>query len=359
MNQNSDNYTGPAGPGAAPPPVPPHRPTAPPQPIPVYMPPAGLGYAKLRSSVFGWIFRTFIALVLVLSLIANFYLGLIVLGGFRPQEYRPGNDHEKIALIHLDGTIDMNTAREMHTHFRNAADDDDVKGVILVVDSPGGQVAPSDMINRYIRDFRKNTDKKVYVSIQQVGASGAYWIASAADKIYSQENSMVGSIGVIGTFFVVEQGLKEKLGITPVVIKSTKSPYKDRGSPFHLPTEEEKAEIRQDIDEIHARFVAVVTRDRDLTEEQVWALADGDVYFGEEAKEKKLIDQIGFLDDVIDDLAQQLNLSNPKVIHYYRPATLREMLLAGSKIPDHPLDLQKHLEKWAMTPRIQALWLGQ
>jgi protease-4 len=354
-----DNTTPPSSDSPTSPPVPPHRPVVPPQPIPVYLPPGGTGQYRPRGSVLGWVFRSFLGFVIVMSLLANFYLGIIVFGGMGTDEYRSGDEHEKIALIHLNGAIDMNTAIEMHSHFRRAEEDDDVQAVIMVVNSPGGQVAPSDMINRYIRDYREKTKKKVYVSIQQVGASGAYWIASAADKIYSQENGMVGSIGVIGTFFVVEQGLREKLGITPVIIKSTKSPYKDRGSPFHLPTEEEKADIRADIDEIHARFVEVVTQGRDLTKEQVWALADGDVYFGDQAKENKLIDETGYLDDVIDDLARVLKLDDPMVIHYYRPPTLREMIFAGTKAPDHPLDIQKHLEKWAMTPRIQAIWLGQ
>ena len=342
------------------PPTPPAgQPAALPKPIPVYLSPGPSPGQRPRGTFLARVLKTFLGLVLFCSLMANIYLGMIVFSGLRLQEYRSGNAQEKIALIHLEGAIDMDTAREMHTHFRRAEKDAKVKAVILVVNSPGGQVVPSSLISKYIRDFRQKTKKKVYACIEQVGASGAYWIASAADKIYAQENGAVGSIGVIGTFFVVEQGLKEKLGVTPVIIKSTKSPYKDRGSPFHMPTEQEIAEIRQDIDGIHARFVAAVSKGRGLTEEEVWTLADGDVYYGDQAQQKKLIDKVGFLDDVIDDLARELKLAEPLVIHYLRPATLREIFFAGAKNLDHPLDLQKQLEKWALTPRIQALWLGE
>jgi protease-4 len=332
---------------------------APPQAIPVYMPPAPAA-AKARPSILARMARSFFVMIFITSLIINFYLGLFLFKkGLHEKEYLPGNEKTKIALIDLEGSINMDTQAQLHDQLRHAARDNTVKTVILVVNSPGGQVAPSNMMNRYIKDFIAETGKKIYVSIQQVGASGAYWAAAATNKIYAQPNSMVGSIGVIYVNMVLKDALEQKLGISPVVVKSSRAAFKDRGSPFRYPTEEDLSEIQKDLDKIHQQFVSIVKDGRQLTEENAWALANGDVYDGEEALEKGLIDGIGFLDDVIDVVCEDLSLENPQVVHYYKPPTFKEMIFAGSSKLQAGLDLQQQLENWAMTPRIQAIWLGQ
>ena len=351
----------PASPPSAPP-----RPSAPfsapPRPIPVYLPPSTPPTKKKTGrSVLGAVFRYLFALIFILSLLMNFYLGIIVYGRTQQEVYRPSdNTKQRIALIDLEGTIDMGTADFMRRMLKRAEDDDTVKAVILVVNSPGGFVAPSDMINKYVRDFMEKTKKKVYVSIQQVGASGAIWATAHVDKIYAQENSVVGSIGVIHMGFVVENLLKEKLGIDPLIIKSSKAKYKDRGSPFRQPTEEEKLEITNDLNKTHERFVKVVAAGRkDLTEKDVWEIANGETFDGDEALDNKLIDRKGFLDDCIDDLVEELNLDDPQVIRYVRPPTLRELLMAKASAREISLPLQEELEQLAKPPHIKALWLGR
>ena len=192
----------------------------------------------------------------------------------------------------------------------------------------------------------------------QVGASGAYWAAAATDKIFAQTNSTVGSIGVIYINLVVEKALKEKLGVEPVVIKSSRSPYKDKGSLFRVPTEQEKMEIIEDIDRVHLRFVQVVSDGRNIPIDEAWKLATGDVFDGPEAIENKLIDQIGFLDDAIDDLADTLNIIDPMVIKYSEPPTFKELLSASANSLENPLDIRSQLDKWAASPKILALWTG-
>ena len=336
----------------------PATPARPPKPIPVYAPAPPASAKRPGRSVLSGIVRSIIGLVLVVSIILNIYLGLLLSRGLQEHEYRAGNEQQKIALIDLNGAINMQTAWEFRAMLRRAERDTNVKAVILVVNSGGGQVAPSDMINRYIRNFRTQTDKKLYVAIEQVGASGAYWIAAAGEKIYAQENSLVGSIGVIYINLVLETALNEKLGITPVIIKSSRSPFKDRSSPFRMPTPEEVIQIQQDIDRVHGRFVKVVAEGRNLTEEQAWTLADADIWDASEAIEKQIIDKIGFLDDAIDDLAAAASLQKPQVVRYVRPPTLRELFLAHSNT-DNPLDVRKQLEKWVTTPRIVAMWPGR
>lgn len=330
---------------------------SPPPPIPVILQSAN-SEKKQRISLASMVFKYFFILLLISSLVLNFYLGFIVSRGLLEQVYRPGQKHEKIALISLKGSIDLDLADEMRRMLRRAEKDKSVKGVILVVNSPGGQVAPSDMINKYISNYKEETNKMVYVSIMQVGASGAYWAAAATDKIFAQTNSAVGSIGVIYINLVAEKALKEKLGIEPIVIKSSRSPYKDKGSFFRIPTEEEKKDIIEDIDKVHLRFVQVVSDGRNISIEETWNLASGDVFDGPEALENNLIDQIGFLDDAIDDLAKTLNIKDPMVIKYSEPPTFKEMLSAGAKSFENPLDIRSQLEKWAASPRILALWTG-
>ncbi len=338
-------------------------PVPPPPPAPV--PPVIYACSPPAPTRRGW--QRFLRIVLILSLLLNFYLIVMIassglLGGrnLRRVEYLPGDDpHKAIALIHLAESIDMATAENMREQLAEAAGDKDVKGVILVVNSPGGQVVPSEMINRYIEAFRGQTNKPLYACIEQLGASGAYWISCAAEKIYAQENSLVGSIGVIYLNMVVEETLKEKLGINPVIVKSSRSPFKDHNTPFRMPTETEIKDIRDDLDTIHERFVRVVRDGRGLSEEAAWSLANGDVYDGPEALEKNLIDQIAFLDEVIGDLAGELNIANPTVIRYARPPSVGELLFSGkAALNNNPLDIKNQLEKLATAPRIQALWLG-
>ncbi|MBN1766511.1 MAG: signal peptide peptidase SppA [Sedimentisphaerales bacterium] len=333
---------------------------APPCPIPVYVhstpPYAG---RKAGSSLLMIILRYFLALIVIGSLFMNIYLGIIVARSMHQNIYQTGDPRNLIALIDLQGTITMKTADQIRLLLKRARENDSVKGVILVVNSPGGQVAPSNMINKYISDFKEDTGKKFYVSIQQMGASGAYWIAAAADKIYAQTNSVVGSIGVIYMNIVVEKALKEKLSVEPIIIKSTRSEFKDRSTPFRMPTEVEIQMITQEIDTIHERFVKIVSEGRGLTMDETWSLATGEVFDGPKARENKLVDEEGFLEDAIQDLARELDIEDPMIVRFVTPPTLKEMLTAGGKALENPLDIQKQLDKWAMTPRIQAIWMGQ
>jgi protease IV len=330
-----------------------------PPPMPVYIPahsPAGR-----RFPVISRVIQFFFASAFIFSVILNLYMAAIIGTGMREQIYTPGNNLQKIALIDLAGTINMDVAEDMRRMLAKAADDDKVKGVILVANSPGGYVPPADLMNKYVRDFKEQTGKTVYVAVQEVCASGGYWIAVAGDRIYAQTNSIVGSIGVISMNFIVENTLKEKLGVEPVVIKSSRSPFKDRNSPFRMPTEEEKLEIIKDIDTIHQRFVEVVSKGRDIPAEQVWLLATGEVFDGPESVENKLIDKVGFLSDAIDDMSQELGLENPTIVRLMNPPTIKDMLTAGSKsfTANSVLDIQNQLEKMVSTSRIQALWLGR
>ncbi len=333
-------------------PPPPPRPPAP-QPVPVYIPPPQAPARK--GGFFSRMMSTLFVSIFVGSIILNIYLAMLLQKGIQGQVYRDGDDKNQIALISLNDTINMGTASELWHMFKRAAQDESVRGVILVVNSPGGQVVPSDMANKYIRDYEEATGNPVYAVIEQVGASGAYWISCACDKIYAQTNAIVGSIGVIYLGLVAEDLLQNKLGIDPLIITSTRSPFKFRGPPFHQPSEEGRQEIIEDLDTIHKRFVDVVMRGRGFDPNEAWALADGQVYDGPDSLEKGLVDAVGYLDDAIDDMAKEIKVSNPQVIHYVTPPSLRELLLTYGGADRRP-SVSDSLGRLLATPGPAALW---
>jgi signal peptide peptidase SppA len=304
-------------------------------PIPVYIPPVNQGGGGNKKSFFGTIVKTIASSVIIGSIFLNIYLGALLFASMGNQDsvYMKSDALEsksKIAIIPLEASmINMETASIMRRMFKKAIEDELVKAVILRVNCPGGQVAPSNMINKYLSHYQEETGNKVYVSIQQLGASGAYWISAKADRIYAQENSLVGSIGVIAMNFIVEEILKEKLGIQPVIYKSSRSPFKDHNTPFRMPTVKEKEDMIAELDIVHGRFVEVIAEGRaNLSEDDVWALANGDIFDGPEALENGLIDKIGFIEDVITDIKEEQDI-DPQVVVYAPPMSLKDQILGS------------------------------
>lgn len=207
----------------------------------------------------------------------------------------------RIGLIYLKGTITSNTVEDFIPLLKEAERRPDIKGIIIRINSPGGAVAPSQEIYHYILKLRKK--KRIYASVETIGASGAYYVASACNKIFADSGSLVGSIGVIFSFAEVRD-LLNRVGIKPYVFKSGK--FKDLGSPFKEPTEEEKKVIKGLLDNIHEQFIRDVAKARGMKEEDVRRVADGRVFTGNEALSLKLIDGIATLDDVVGIMSKDL-----------------------------------------------------
>ena len=172
--------------------------------------------------------------------------------------------------------------------------DDDVKAILVRIDSPGGAVAPSQEVYRALR--RARGKKKVIASMSNLAASGGYYIASAADLIYANPGTLTGSIGVIFTHFNVK-GVLEWAKVEQTTIKSGK--YKDSLSPFRAISEQDRSEIQSLSDDIYGQFVKDVAEGRKLKEEEVRAVAEGRIYTGRRAKELKLVDELGTFDEAI------------------------------------------------------------
>ncbi|HKC60258.1 MAG TPA: signal peptide peptidase SppA [Myxococcales bacterium] len=172
--------------------------------------------------------------------------------------------------------------------------DDDVKAVVVRVESPGGAVAASQEIYSALRNLRKK--KKVVAAMGNLAASGGYYISAAADQIYASPGTLTGSIGVIFMHFNV-RGLLEAVKVEETTLKSGK--YKDTLSPFRPLNELDREEVQTISEDVYTQFIRDVADARGLKEEEVRKLAEGRIYTGRRAKELRLIDELGGFQDAV------------------------------------------------------------
>ncbi len=216
---------------------------------------------------------------------------------------------QKVAVIEIRGVIlDPQPVIEKLVKIRK---DENVKAIVLRIDSPGGAVGPAQEIHEEVK--KTQGDKKVLVSIGSVAASGGYYIACAADRILANPGSITGSIGVIVESFNVEE-LLNKVGLRSMVIKSGK--LKDLGSPFRAMTEEERKLLQGVLDSVHGQFIRAVAEGRNLPVEKVREIADGRIFSGDQAKSLGLVDELGNLQDAISLAAKLAGIQGePEVIY--------------------------------------------
>lgn len=229
---------------------------------------------------------------------------------------------DKIALIRIEGLIadSKATIDEIHRY----RDDDSIKAILLRIDSPGGAVVPSQEIYDEVKKIRDLGKKKIVTSMGTVAASGGYYIASASDRIIANPGTLTGSIGVIMELVNVE-GLLEKIGVEGIVIKSGKN--KDVGSPFRKMKEEERALLQNVMDDVHAQFIEAVAQGRSLKIDAVRSLSDGRIFTGRQAKELGLVDELGSLQDAIQQTAELAGLQGePQIIETEKTFSLIEIL---------------------------------
>ena len=208
-------------------------------------------------------------------------------------------------------------------HLEHARKDAHVKAILLEIDSPGGGITASDIIYNNVIKFKTDTKKKVVVYMQDVAASGGYYIASAADAIVAHPTTITGSIGVIMPLINVA-GLINRYGIVDNSI--TSGDMKGIGSPLKQMTPEETAILKSIIDEMYMQFVTVVSAGRNMDVEAVKKIADGRIYTGKQALEKGLIDQLGYLEDAIDVTKKMAGLTTASIVRYERPYGLADLL---------------------------------
>lgn len=229
---------------------------------------------------------------------------------------------DRIALIRVEGVIldSQTTVGELKRFSENPS----VKAIVLRIDSPGGGVVPSQEIHDAVKRVRTKSNKAVIASMGSVAASGGYYIAAATDRIVANPGTLTGSIGVIMETANVE-GLLQKIGVEGVVIKSGK--YKDVGSPLRKMSEEERGLLQSVMDDVHKQFIEAVAEGRAIELTDAQALADGRIFTGRQAKEARLVDELGDLEDAIQLAADVVGIEGePKVVEPRRRFSIRELL---------------------------------
>ncbi|MEL6182807.1 MAG: signal peptide peptidase SppA, partial [Myxococcota bacterium] len=217
-----------------------------------------------------------------------------------------------IGVVEIVGPImdSKETVKQIRTFQR----DDNVKAILLRIDSPGGAVAPSQEIYHAVLKARK--DKKVVASMGSVAASGGYYIACAADRIFANAGTVTGSIGVI-TQLTNFSELADMAKVDVITIKSGK--YKDVGNAFRAFNETDRAFFEQMILDIYEQFVKDVSQARGMKLDDVRAVADGRVFTGSQALELGLVDELGTLYDSAEFLAREVKLDEKDPTLIYPP----------------------------------------
>lgn len=257
-----------------------------------------------------------------------------------------GRKGPKILLLEIDGVVDSveavpslfgvgasNMVARTREVLDRAREDDQVRAVLLRIDSPGGTATASEQIHTEIVRFKRERGVPVVAQLLNTAASGGYYIAMAADTVQAHPTTVTGSIGVIYTSLNFA-GLMEKLGIEDQTI--TGGEFKDVGSPFRRLTPEERAQLQSIVDDLHERFKQIVDEGRpELGREEVDALANGRIYSAVQARDNGLVDRLGTIEDAVGLIEDRLGVSRSRVVAYHRPSEVRRNLYTrgGSPAP--------------------------
>jgi protease-4 len=250
---------------------------------------------------------------------------------------KEGRVKDKVLILEVDGIITAASRGGLLTRYespvaslkdrlRKAKTDKRIKAIVLRVNSPGGAVTASDIMYEELKRFRKDSGIPIVACFMDVAASGGYYIAMSADKIVCHPTCLTGSIGVIAQLATIDKML-EKLGIEPVTIKSGK--HKDIGTPFRVPTDEEKGIMQKLVVSMYSRFVDTVAEGRKVSRERVLEIADGRVYDAAEAKELGLVDHVGYLEDAIAIAEQLGGTRDAEVVMYQRPGDYKSNIYSA------------------------------
>lgn len=305
-----------------------------------------------------WIFLAFILgfVLPVCSCAGTGLLAITTLGSIAGEPIATTIDTgDAVGVISLDGVISSSaddyfsspgiTPSQVTELLKQAAANPDIKAVVVQINSPGGGVVASNEIYHMLLEF----EKPVVAWMGETAASGGYYIACGADYVLAHPDTLTGSIGVISQFINVED-LMDEIGVDVVVI--TSGPYKDIGSTFREMTEEEKALWQTIIAETYEEFVKVVAQARNLSVEEVRALADGRVYTGRQAHEMGMVDDVGRLKTAIAKAAELGGIKGePRIIELESMPTLFDLMLGFQNRSQVP-SLEEIL-RWAGAPSLQ------
>ena len=234
-------------------------------------------------------------------LVIGLFIGIVVAASRGSESSTDVFSTQKVAIIPIEGEIFE--ARDTIEALHRYADNVTVKAIVMRINSPGGAIAPSQEIYEAVRNTRKRSGKPIVASLDNVAASGGYYIASGCDRIVSNPGSITGSIGVILEWMNTKD-LVAWAKMKPEVI--TSGALKAAGAPYLDLTDAERAYFQSIVLQLHGQFVRAVAAGRKgkMTEADVVRIADGRVFTGEQALELKLVDEIGNLDDAVSVAAK-------------------------------------------------------
>ena len=245
-----------------------------------------------------------------------------------------GEGDAKVLVVEIDGvitessevsdffgTVSEGMVGRLHEELELARSDEQVKALVLRINSPGGTVTGSDLLYDEIRRFREERKVPVVAQLMGIAATGGYYVALAADEIHAQRTTVTGSIGVIFSGFNVA-GLMEKLGVENQTI--TSGEFKDAGSALRRMRPEERAQLQSVIDDLYERFVEVVKSGRaKLPPDKIRTLADGRIFSASQALEAGLVDEISSFDASVRRARELAGLASAQVVTYHRPREYR------------------------------------
>jgi protease IV len=247
--------------------------------------------------------------------------------------YKKGSGDNKIALFYAQGDIVDGKGEDgeiggdnYRALFRKARLDDDVKAIVIRVNSGGGSAMASENMWRELTLARK--EKPVIVSFGDYAASGGYYMSCMADSIFCQANTLTGSIGVFSMLFNTQKFFSNKLGITFDGVKT--ATYADMMQLNRPLNEAEKKYIQTDVDSIYANFLARVSEGRKINKALVDSIAQGRIWTGSTGLELGLVDKIGGLQDAIDCAARMANIKTYRLKEYPEPKNWFEKLFGGT-----------------------------
>lgn len=253
---------------------------------------------------------------------------------------------DKLVVIYAEGEIVSGSDKKevggdyIASLLRKARTDDEVKAVVLRVNSPGGSASASDIIQRETRLLA--AEKPLIVSMGTVAASGGYWISTYGDEIYAEPNTITGSIGVFGLFLNIQKLINE-FGLKVEVART--APAADVFSLYRPKTDQEMAIIQKFIDHIYVRFLDKVAEGRKLDKAAVHEIAQGRVWSGKQALKLGLVDKLGGLEDAIASAAVKADMQNYVIEEYQKEGSLMEEILK-----------EMGMETRVESPLMQTIW---
>ena len=252
-----------------------------------------------------------------------------------------GGSGGRLGIVDVTGVII--SPDETIRQLKKFADDSSIKAIIIHLNTPGGGAAASEEIYREVRRIRDEKKKKIVASIETVGASGGYYIASACNKIYADQASIVGSIGVIMEWYNYGD-LLHWAKLKEEVIAAGK--YKDTGDPTRELTPDERAYLQEMADNMHQQFIEAVASGRGLKVDDVKTIATGRVWTGTQALPMKLIDALGGFDVAVKETAKSVGIQGePTLVKAQKEKqTLLDLLFGdvSSYVPDRAKLIEKN-----------------